>query len=460
MKKRLLASLVCLVLLVGSLTVGLAAAKLKYGDSGNAVVQLQNRLRALAYYSDTVDGKYGYSTYVAVRNFQTKNGLVADGVVGDATFTKLYSATAIPNVGSTPVTPEVRIQFGQTGPGVVQVQTKLWELKYYTGAVDGKFGHSTVTAVRDFQQANGLKVDGIVGKATWAKLHDGAAVPKPAATDLPTPAPGDMGFRLVYGAKNNLVLKVQERLKALGYYGGNLDSTFGYTTKQAVDAFQRRNNLKADGVVGPITWAKMMDAGAIPAPVAPPGATPVPVIPEVPAPATLKLMMGSTGLQVQQLQQKLIDLKYYGGPLDGKYGYSTVNAVRAFQAANKLAKVDGVVGPATWNKLFDGSAIEKPAATPVPDVPSLDPTDPKPTPTPTPVPAIRVQYGQKGALVKQLQERLRDTGYYTGPIDSSFGYSTYRAVRSFQSHNNLKVDGIVGKQTWDRLMSPNPIHKP
>ena len=449
MKKRLLASLICLVLLVGSLATGFAAVNLKYGSVGGAVAQVQSRLRQLHYYSEAADGKYGYLTYLAVRQFQTKNGLKVDGVVGDNTYAKLFAGSAIPMPPSTsPVAPTFRIQFGHEGPAVTQLQQKLWDLKYFAGPVDSKFGYSTLSAVRAFQQANGLKVDGIVGNATWAKLNDASAVPKPSV--LPTPKPGDT-TRVEYGQTNNLVKQVQEKLTALGYYEGAIDSTFGYSTYMAVRDFQKVNSLQVDGIVGSITWHKLMGASALPKP-------PVPVDP----PAVIRLEYGTTGLLVQQAQERLMTLKYYAGPIDAKYGYSTVAAVRAFQKVNGL-KEDGIIGPNSWSVLM-GFPKPKPDATPVPGVPTLKPTPVGPTPTPTPTPkpgaGIRLQYGMHNAQVGQVQLRLKALGYYTGEIDNAFGYTTYQAVRSFQRYNNVKVDGIVGPATWAAMMSPSPVYKP
>ncbi len=477
MKKRLLASLLCLVMLVGSLAVSATSKTLNYGDEGPDVVTLQRRLRELNYNPGTADGKYGYKTYLAVRDFQYQNGLKVDGLVGEQTYILLFSSSAVPNPKSplpapVPYPGVSRVQYGDQGPGVTLVQNALKHLNYFSDAIDGVFGYSTVLAVRHFQRINKLQVDGIVGPNTWAVLSATGAIPAPgpvvtppyvAPTPLPTPAPGQQNVRIAYGDRNNLVTEVQNRLYALGYYTYAVDGAFGYTTKQAVERFQRANNLKADGVVGPITWQKLMSSSAIPVPTAKPAPTGVPVTPETPAPATLRLELGSSGLQVQQLQEKLIELKFYSGPLDGKYGYSTVVAVRAFQKANGV-KSDGIVGPVTWNRLFGGSAAPKPTATPVPGVPTLKPTapgvTPKPTPTPAPGAGIKLTYGMKNALVGQMQERLRDLNYYDGAIDSAFGYSTYLAVRSFQRLNGLKVDGVVGPATWRAMMSPSPVYKP
>lgn len=61
----------------------------KYGSSGNGVVQIQTRLRNWGYYKGSVDGRYGYSTYTAVKSFQRKVGILPDGIAGSATLAAL-----------------------------------------------------------------------------------------------------------------------------------------------------------------------------------------------------------------------------------------------------------------------------------------------------------------------------------------------------------------------------------
>lgn len=61
-------------------------------------------------------------------------------------------------------------RYGSTGDEVKQIQTKLKNWGYYTGNVDGIFGSKTFEAVKKFQKANGLTVDGIVGEKTLAAL--------------------------------------------------------------------------------------------------------------------------------------------------------------------------------------------------------------------------------------------------------------------------------------------------
>ena len=78
-------------------------AVLKQGASGGEVKELQRRLKQWGYYSGAVDGIYGKGTTEAVKYFQRKNGLVADGIAGKATFEALGmmdSAKALDKQGS------------------------------------------------------------------------------------------------------------------------------------------------------------------------------------------------------------------------------------------------------------------------------------------------------------------------------------------------------------------------
>lgn len=69
---------------------------LRVGSTGSDVSDLQARLTELGYYTGTIDGKYSTGTQSAVTEFQSRNGLTADGIAGRATQDKLYSASAQP----------------------------------------------------------------------------------------------------------------------------------------------------------------------------------------------------------------------------------------------------------------------------------------------------------------------------------------------------------------------------
>ena len=137
---------------------------------------------------------------------------------------------------------------GCTGDAVKTLQDKLNALGYNSGNVDGIFGAKTYAAVTAFQKANSLGVDGIVGKLTWAKLYDATPVNVTPVTTQPM---------LRTGSRGDAVRKLQELLNAKGYTCGSVDGIFGSKTKAAVLAFQKANGLGVDGIVGPLTWAKL-----------------------------------------------------------------------------------------------------------------------------------------------------------------------------------------------------------
>jgi N-acetylmuramoyl-L-alanine amidase len=71
-----------------------------------------------------------------------------------------------------------------------------------------------------------------------------------------------------------------------------------------------------------------------------------------------------------------------------------------------------------------------------------------------------IKRGAVGGDVWELQGRLKFLGYYKGKIDGKFGWGTYWAVRNFQSKFGMKVDGIVGQQTKNKLFKATKNWKP
>lgn len=127
-------------------------AVLKQGSTGYRVTTLQYLLRHRGNSIDA-DGQFGPATAAAVKAFQSSKGLVADGVVGPKTWPALVVKTRRDDKGD-----QVRaVQAGLRGRG--QQLT-----------LDGSFGPATETAVKAFQTARGLEVDGVVGPITWSSL--------------------------------------------------------------------------------------------------------------------------------------------------------------------------------------------------------------------------------------------------------------------------------------------------
>ncbi|WP_129599202.1 spore cortex-lytic enzyme [Anaerophilus nitritogenes] len=63
-------------------------------------------------------------------------------------------------------------------------------------------------------------------------------------------------------------------------------------------------------------------------------------------------------------------------------------------------------------------------------------------------------WGSSGEKVKTVQNKLKQWGYYNGPIDSVYGGGTFEAVKAFQRKNGLAVDGVVGNETAKKLGLP------
>lgn len=68
--------------------------------------------------------------------------------------------------------------------------------------------------------------------------------------------------------------------------------------------------------------------------------------------------------------------------------------------------------------------------------------------------AVTYKKGSSGAVVSQIQTKLKNWGYYTGDVDGIYGSATERAVRAFQRKNGLTADGKAGAQTLEALGLP------
>lgn len=183
------------------------------------------------------------------------------------------------------------LQVGSQGAMVAQLQALLKLLGYYDGAVDGVYQVSTAAAVTAFQQAAGLQPDGVVGPNTWNRLlppsptstatgaiapapttapatptpaaanpvRPGTATPGAATPRAETPAPASVELPILrLGMRGTAVARLQERLRATGFFNGVVDGIFGPETQAAVKAAQRNYRLDPDGVVGPATWTALL----------------------------------------------------------------------------------------------------------------------------------------------------------------------------------------------------------
>lgn len=398
---RVLALSLTVMLLLSSCAL---AETLRFRDKGAAVEKLQTALAQLNYYDGEIDGKFGSGTLKAVKAFQKAEALVVDGLAGVATQGRLTELTGItfeenaetPDAPETPDEPEAdepetdepaptglfandyrTMQIPTAGDRVRILQRALMALGFDV-EVDGDYGPKTRKAVLAFQTVVGLSADGKAGKKTLQKLEgyfdeDGKCISGPIAGNEPAepeadpnaPTYGIPQRTLRYGDKSLDVKYIMQRLYDLGFYNQKVDEIFGPGMLKAVKAFQKKNGLTADGVVGPKTIEKLFSDSvldsddAIPAPEE-----------EVPEGRTMKF--NDVGDDVKAAQVRLKILGYYDGKLDGKFGNGTLKAVKAFQARNALT-VDGKIGPRTLAKLQSANAV--PAEGPAVIIPSPGASD-------------------------------------------------------------------------------------
>ncbi len=378
-----------------------SATRLEKGSTGSDVKDLQTKLKKLGYYDAYVDGDYGDTTVAAVKAFQKKYNLTADGIAGKETLKKLDSVYENANNDKD----DDSLRMGDSGSAVKDLQTKLKKLGYYSGTVDSTFGSGTYAAVRAFQKKYNLTADGVAGSETLKKLDTAY---KNADSDK------DDGS-LRKGATGSAVKDLQTKLKKLGFYNAYVDGSYGDTTVAAVKAFQKKYNLTADGVAGSETLKKLDSAYKNADSDKDDGS----------------LRKGATGSAVKDLQTKLKKLGFYNASIDGDYGDTTVAAVKAFQKKYNLT-ADGVAGSETLKKL--DSAYKNADSNTSTDDDSL-------------------RKGATGTAVKTLQTNLKKLGFYTAYVDGSFGATTESAVKAFQKKYGLTADGVAGSATLKKIES-------
>lgn len=268
------------------------------------------------------------------------------------------------------VMPARDLQSGDEGDDVLFLQTRLDNLRYFSGNLDGVYGEETREAVMAFQQDMGLEPTGIADVRTQVVLS--------AARYR----------RLRYGSTGDDVRELQTRLTTLGYYKGKISGNYLEATRAAVRSFQKANGIEETGEADPETQEALYSAAAIGrGDAAEETGTPQPPLsnflvdeedssapmPEMPVAFTKKLKSGSSGSLVKQLQERLKELGYYDGPISGNYLKNTVRAVKKVQTQNGM-EATGVTDEDTWNVIFNDRHIVLPEETA------------KPTPSPEPVP--------------------------------------------------------------------------
>ena len=323
------------------------------------------------------------------------------------------------------------LEFGSRGSDVLQLQKALLELGFNPNGTDGKFGRGTETAVKAYQAARGLEVDGKAGTLTLTMLYGETSGESGTITTPVTTNPNT----LKYGDSGSRVTELQTALVKLGYNTNGVDGRFGAGTQRAVISFQKDNGLEADGLAGTKTlellYAKANGSGSSSGSSS--GTS---------TGLTRTLRRGYTGDDVNAVQERLKELGNYNGSIDGVYGSGSIAAATAFQKNNGL-KVDGLTGQSTYAALFSSSAVAAGSSS------SSGSSSSGSSST-----YVKLQSGDKGTEVKKLQQALKDLGYDVS-ADGTYGPITVAAVIAFQKLNGLDDDGIAGAKTQTVLYSGN-----
>ena len=456
-----------------------SGASMRKDSTGDAVIRLQERLSELGYYTGEITGTYDTATKKAVTAFQKKVKITASGVADAATQQALYAEEALkkgetPTPSPTPTpTPEPTfdspgstVRLGSEGADAKKVQQRLKDLGYFKNRVDGIFGARSVSALKDFQTANGLKADGVAGKSTYEVLFSARAL-KSGATPTPepelTPVPGDEESGVPADASYETLRKgtisadvamMQQRLIDLGYLTGEPDGNYGTSTEKAVRAFQKTNSLGQDGTAGTATLSLLYSVDAVGVS-ASADASETSRSAQAAAAAEAQekgvLKQGASGDAVREMQETLIRLGYLSGKADGVFGTKTYEALVAFQKSNKLS-ADGVAGSKTLKKLGSSNAVaasKEDSGTAAAAVPAKVTTAATQSPS-----AGRVQYANWYTTVKALCRKYPYVTVYDYGSGISwqvhiFSVGAHADCEPLTANDTSKMEKAFGGNTWN-----------
>ena len=253
---------------------------LRRGSTGIYVKEAQFYLFLLSAYYTTIpriayDGIFGPSTETAVIAFQRLFGLTPDGIIGPATWARIYSEFSKTRLLDGPVYayrietyPGFTLFLGQSGQAVYNAQIMLSTIglfyqQVYPVEVTGVYDEKTQYTVGLFQYQSGLPATGEIDEATWNLIAEACADARSSYSNLVFQSDGEYpGFVLMEGSAGPAVLEIQQYMNTIASrycYGLFLPETgyFDAATTAAVIEFQKGLSLLTTGVVDEETWVKI-----------------------------------------------------------------------------------------------------------------------------------------------------------------------------------------------------------
>ena len=372
------------------------------GDEEAIVLDIQIRLMELDYLDfEQPDDEYSDGTADAIRAFQVRNGLHANGICDKDTFEKLFSEDAL----------TYAILRGSTGDDVQIAKERLIELGYLDGSEYGEFDEATEKAVRLFRERNNLPDGGIIDNAAFEVLLGEDTV----------------AFFYAIGDKSDEIKEFQQKLYEKGYLTYLPDGIFGNQTQNAVKRFQEENGLVVDGCLGKST-IQLLKSGRG---------------------DTFTFGVGMEGADVQRIQERLAHYGYLkSGQVTGYYGDKTKEAVKDFQHRNEIES-NGEVGFETIDKLLSNDAVKNPnapKATPKPSSSSHKTPKPSSSSNKTPKPSSSSNKTPKPTK----HDDSGDTGGSTSGHTITYGKGVETFIQIAESKLGCKyVRGAKGSDRFD-----------
>ncbi|MDO4543825.1 MAG: peptidoglycan-binding protein [Clostridia bacterium] len=340
-----------------------------------------------------------------------------------------------------------------------------------------KRGTEAVLPVADLTDYS-TPVAGDLNNEEQTLISEADETPIPDAEEEPTPTPHPLdGIAYERGDSGDVIISLQERLMDLGYLDSDEPTDyFGSLTEDALTAFQKHNELTADGILGASTYDVLFSDEA----------------------KIYVMQSGDSGDDVEAVQERLYQLGYLAKSyITGNFGEKTLAAVMEFQSANKLT-ADGKVGEKTISALYsddvvsnsfkhgdvddtiakyqqrliklgyleddfeadgrmdsetvaaiklfqDANGLTRDGCLGPATMEALDSSDAL---------SYALRLGMSGSKVKEVQQRLYKLGYLrSSQVTSYFGEATQAAIISFQKRNSLTADGAVGSKTTAKLFS-------
>ncbi len=402
-----------------SLLIAAGANALAPGETGEGVQKLQTELQSLEYYTEAVTSTYDEKTKVSVAMFQVANGISSKtGIADGQTLSKIDSDSALsyPAYKKRIAKEASACVYGKSNSYIKTMQSRLKAYGYYSGSVNGKFGTSTRAAVELFQMANDLTVNARMDDDTRTLLKSRAAISyKQYAT-----ANNLLPLSSKSGNTEQIQL-YQSPLAALGYLP-TATGTYDALTVRATRYFQAANGLTVTGKAdirtrqklntsmnSCVTFAEYYESQKF---------TPTKV--------------GSQSIAVLALQTRLKELGYTNA-VNGKFSSATKSKVVLFQNFNNI-RMTGIADAATLRLLHSNDALSYS----------------------TVCGSDTLRKGMASAAVKQMQQRLRQTGLYKGPCTRKYGDKTVAAVKAFQKRIGYTPTGIAYSTTLAMLLEAEP----